>query len=139
LPPPSSPAASRSPSPTPSSGQGTVSSGDTARPLLHHPQQPVAASSPLDLSSDADDGSPSSLDKKVAVTTTPVAFAESHGRFTHHSASSSASFGSWSKTLTLQWPAAKSSARWAIGETLHTPLASVQFFVRFKVCPLYCF
>jgi hypothetical protein len=39
----------------------------------------------------------------------------------------------WSKTLTLQWPAAKTHSRWTIGETITSELASVKFFVRAKV------
>ncbi|KAJ6455751.1 hypothetical protein C8R45DRAFT_586733 [Mycena sanguinolenta] len=41
--------------------------------------------------------------------------------------------GVWSKTLTLQWPAAKSYSRWAIGESIESDLVSVKFFVRVKV------
>jgi hypothetical protein len=42
--------------------------------------------------------------------------------------------GMWTKTLSFQWPAAKSSFRWAMGETVHTEMASVRFFIRAKVC-----
>ncbi|KAF8212418.1 hypothetical protein K438DRAFT_1958157 [Mycena galopus ATCC 62051] len=41
--------------------------------------------------------------------------------------------GVWSKTLTLQWPAAKSYSRWAIGESIESDLVSVKFFVRVKI------
>jgi len=41
--------------------------------------------------------------------------------------------GVWSKTLTLQWPAARSHSRWAIGETIQSDLVSVKFFVRIKI------
>ncbi|KAJ6630672.1 hypothetical protein B0H10DRAFT_1982310 [Mycena sp. CBHHK59/15] len=41
--------------------------------------------------------------------------------------------GVWSKTLTLQWPAAKSHSRWAIGETIQSELVSVRFIVRVKI------
>ncbi|KAJ7752027.1 hypothetical protein B0H16DRAFT_1547146 [Mycena metata] len=46
---------------------------------------------------------------------------------------SRADSGVWSKTLTLQWPAAKSHSRWAIGETIESELVSVKFFVRVKI------
>jgi len=39
----------------------------------------------------------------------------------------------YSKTLTLQWPAAKSHSRWAIGETISSELVSVKYFVRTKI------
>lgn len=57
-----------------------------------------------------------------------VAGSESSGLFAR------ADSGVWSKTLTLQWPAAKSHSRWAIGETIESDLVSVKFFVRVKVC-----
>ncbi|KAJ7219110.1 hypothetical protein GGX14DRAFT_434660 [Mycena pura] len=53
--------------------------------------------------------------------------AESSGHFTR------AESGVWSKTLTLQWPAAKSHTRWAIGETIDSEMVSVKFFVRVKI------
>lgn len=56
-----------------------------------------------------------------------VAGVESTGRFTRDDD------GIWSKTLTLQWPSAKSNARWALGETIQTEQASVRFFARSKV------
>ncbi|KAF8631440.1 hypothetical protein AX17_005117 [Amanita inopinata Kibby_2008] len=56
-----------------------------------------------------------------------IAGAESSGRF------SKDCNGVWSKILTLQWPAAKSHSRWAIGETIRSNLVSVKFFVRVKV------
>lgn len=39
-----------------------------------------------------------------------------------------------SRTLTLQWPAAKSHSLWAIGETISSALVTVKYFVRTKVC-----
>jgi len=45
--------------------------------------------------------------------------------------------GTYSKTLTLQWPAAKSHSRWAIGESISSELVSVKYFVRTKVNILY--
>ncbi|KAJ6547385.1 hypothetical protein B0H19DRAFT_1266325 [Mycena capillaripes] len=56
-----------------------------------------------------------------------VAGTESSGLFAR------AESGVWSKTLTLQWPAAKSHSRWAIGETIESELVSVKFFVRVKI------
>jgi len=41
--------------------------------------------------------------------------------------------GVWVKTITFQWPAAKSHSRWTIGETIQSDLVSVKFFVRVKV------
>lgn len=41
--------------------------------------------------------------------------------------------GVWNKTLTVQWPSAKSNSRWAIGETIKSQLVSVRFFLRIKV------
>ncbi|KAJ7694189.1 hypothetical protein B0H17DRAFT_1058115 [Mycena rosella] len=56
-----------------------------------------------------------------------IAGSESSGLF------ACADSGIWSKTLTLQWPAAKSQSRWAIGETIESELVSVKFFARVKV------
>ncbi|KAJ7905320.1 hypothetical protein B0H14DRAFT_2327083, partial [Mycena olivaceomarginata] len=56
-----------------------------------------------------------------------IAGAESSGLFARSDS------GVWSKTLTLQWPAAKSHSRWAIGETIESEIVSVKFFVRVKV------
>ncbi|KAF9036575.1 hypothetical protein BJ165DRAFT_581628 [Panaeolus papilionaceus] len=43
--------------------------------------------------------------------------------------------GVFTKTLTLQWPAAKGQSRWAVGETIKgSDLVSVRFFLRTKVC-----
>lgn len=52
---------------------------------------------------------------------------EPSGRFTPDG------HGVCTKTLTLQWPSVKSQARWALGETIQTEMASVKFFVRVKV------
>jgi hypothetical protein len=41
--------------------------------------------------------------------------------------------GMWSRTLTSQWPAAKSHSLWAIGETMSSDLVLVKFFIRTKV------
>ncbi|KAJ3883754.1 hypothetical protein F5051DRAFT_457354 [Lentinula edodes] len=46
---------------------------------------------------------------------------------------SQAENGIWSKTLTVQWPSAKPSSRWGIGETIHSDLVSVRFFARVKI------
>ena len=58
---------------------------------------------------------------------TSIAGVESSGRFTQDAT------GIWTKTLTFEWPAARSTARWAIGETSQTELVSVKFFSRIKV------
>lgn len=57
----------------------------------------------------------------------PIAGTDSSGPF------SRGDDGMWSKTLTLQWPAAKSNSRWTIGETIQSDLISVRFFIRVKV------
>ncbi|OBZ75724.1 hypothetical protein A0H81_04517 [Grifola frondosa] len=41
--------------------------------------------------------------------------------------------GTWTKTLTLRWPSARSHSRWALGETLHSELASVRYFVKTRL------
>ncbi|KIL68615.1 hypothetical protein M378DRAFT_120886 [Amanita muscaria Koide BX008] len=56
-----------------------------------------------------------------------VAGAEPSGRF------SKDKNGIWSTVLSLQWPAARSHSKWAIGETIQSNLVSVQFFVHVKV------
>ncbi|PPQ77592.1 hypothetical protein CVT25_011384 [Psilocybe cyanescens] len=57
----------------------------------------------------------------------PIAGAESSGQFSHDGR------GTWTKTLTLQWPAAKSHSRWAIGETISSEIVSVKYFIRTKI------
>ncbi|KAI0315852.1 hypothetical protein OF83DRAFT_1173449 [Amylostereum chailletii] len=67
-------------------------------------------------------------DEPVKIITSIVAGTESGGgRFVRDS------HGVWSRTLTLQWPAAKSSTRWALGESIATDMARVSFFVKVKV------
>ncbi|KAK2460572.1 hypothetical protein APHAL10511_007042 [Amanita phalloides] len=56
-----------------------------------------------------------------------MARAESSGRFSRDKNDI------WSNVLTLQWPAAKSRSRWAIGETIDGRLATVKFLVHVKV------
>ncbi|KAI0080568.1 hypothetical protein K474DRAFT_1573151, partial [Panus rudis PR-1116 ss-1] len=41
--------------------------------------------------------------------------------------------GVWSKTISLQWPKAKSQNLWAMGESIKSELADVSFWVRVKV------
>ncbi|KAF7322828.1 hypothetical protein HMN09_00062200 [Mycena chlorophos] len=60
----------------------------------------------------------------------PIAAAESSGQFSLSDA------GIWSKTLTLQWPAARSQSRWAIGETIESEFVAVKFFARVKASAL---
>ena len=45
--------------------------------------------------------------------------------------------GVWSKTISLQWPAARSHSRWAMGETMRGSLGAVSFWARVKVCRPY--
>jgi hypothetical protein len=106
---PYSPLASTDPSPSTS----TVWNDEAARPLLSH--------SPSGLSSFPTTHIPS---KTI---TQSIAGVESSGSFAGDEN------GVWTKTLTLQWPTAKSQTRWAMGETMQTELASVKFIVRVKV------
>lgn len=71
--------------------------------------------------------SPTSEANSPRVVVHPVAGAESSGAFARSAS------GIWSKTLTVQWPMSKSSSRWAVGETIHSDVASVKFYVRVKV------
>lgn len=66
-----------------------------------------------------------SASSKVVVN--PIAGAESSGQFARDAN------GVWNKTLTLQWPASKTHSRWGVGETIHSDLVSVKFFIRAKV------
>lgn len=43
------------------------------------------------------------------------------------------SSGLWVKNFTIQWPEARGTSRWAIGETSHSEFATVRFFVRTRV------
>jgi len=70
---------------------------------------------------------PSPQIPSAKVIVNPIAGAESSGNFALDGQ------GTWSKTLTLQWPAPKSHSRWAIGETITSEIVSVKFFVRAKV------
>jgi hypothetical protein len=106
------PSYSSSSSVSPSPVASTVfSDNESARPLLSQP----SASPPL---------------PPFKTITHSVVGVESSGRFACDDE------GVWTKTLTFQWPCAKSSTRWAMGETMQTGLASVKFFVRVKV-PFY--
>ncbi|KAF8162919.1 hypothetical protein B0H34DRAFT_300025 [Crassisporium funariophilum] len=69
--------------------------------------------------------SSNSASEKVVVN--PIAGVESSGQFARDAD------GVWSKTLTLQWPAAKSHSRWAVGETISSELVSVKYFIRTKI------
>ncbi|GJJ11946.1 hypothetical protein Clacol_006184 [Clathrus columnatus] len=40
---------------------------------------------------------------------------------------------SYNRTITLQIPQAKSLSHWSLGETIHTPLASVRFFLKTRI------
>jgi hypothetical protein len=93
----------------------SVSSGDTTKPLIHHIRTPTPPP-PIQ-----------TLDIPLKTISTSVAGVESSGRFTQDTD------GVWSKTLTLQWPATKSSSRWTIGETVQSELVTVRFFVKAKV------
>ncbi|KAI5123310.1 hypothetical protein M0805_009331 [Coniferiporia weirii] len=62
--------------------------------------------------------------KAVSLT---VAHVESSGAFTKDPS------GSYSKSLTLQWPATKSNSHWAMGETMQTEMIRVRFFIHVKI------
>ncbi|KAG5647127.1 hypothetical protein DXG03_001082 [Asterophora parasitica] len=108
---------SSNPTITPNSVYPSTTSFTSETPLLsttnHSPNLPSSSSSP------------SHAPSKIIVT--PVTGAESSGHFSRDDE------GVWSKTVTLQWPAAKSHSRWAIGETIQSELVSVRFFARVKV------
>jgi hypothetical protein len=70
-----------------------------------------------------------SVQTKLVINT--LAEAESSGHFTPDVN------GIWNKTMTLQWPAAKSQSRWAVGETMQSEIVSVRYFVRVKVCSIF--
>ncbi|KAG6919977.1 hypothetical protein DXG01_013326 [Tephrocybe rancida] len=103
---------SSDPTITPYSMYPSSTSFASDRPLLPH-------ASPAALSTS------SHIPPKSIVT--PVIGAESSGQFSRDDQ------GVWTKTVTLQWPAAKSHSRWAIGETIQSELVSVRFFARVKI------
>lgn len=41
--------------------------------------------------------------------------------------------GTYTKSLTLQWPANKSNSHWAMGETMQTSMINVRFFIHVKI------
>lgn len=89
----------------------SVSLANDTRPLLPQPK-------------DRSDSSESLAAKSIVL---PIAGSESSGPFARTEK------GIWSKTLTVQWPSAKPSSRWGIGETIHSDLVSIRFFARVKV------
>ncbi|RDB24068.1 hypothetical protein Hypma_008762 [Hypsizygus marmoreus] len=95
----------------------TPLSSDSDRPLLSSNY----SSAPLPSSSSSSSQIPS---KTI---TTPLVGAESSGKFLRDDQ------GVWSKTVTLQWPAARTHSRWAIGESVQSELVSVKFFARVKI------
>ncbi|KAG6831308.1 hypothetical protein H0H92_011515 [Tricholoma furcatifolium] len=97
---------SSDPTITPHSMYPSTSSFASDRPLLGH----TNSSAPLTPSS-------SFLPSKLIVT--PIIGAESSGQFARSEK------GVWTKTVTLQWPAAKSHSRWAVGETIQSELVSI--------------
>lgn len=101
------------PSTDPSPSTSTVWNDEATRPLLPH--------SPSGLSSFPATHIP------LKTITQSIVGVESSGNFAGDEN------GVWTKTLTLQWPTAKSHTRWAMGETMQTELASVKFIVRVKV------
>ncbi|KAJ4488166.1 hypothetical protein J3R30DRAFT_3400731 [Lentinula aciculospora] len=100
--------------PLPSGYTSSTSLASDTRPLLPQSQYPR----------DRSDSSESLVGKPIIL---PIAGSESSGPF------SQAENGIWNKTLTVQWPSAKPSSRWGIGETIHSDLVSVRFFARVKI------
>ncbi|VDB86903.1 unnamed protein product [Peniophora sp. CBMAI 1063] len=98
------------------------STGSTsARPLL-----PPTPASPALFSSGSTP--PSAYADAIKTSTTIVAGAESGaGRFARDEN------GLYTRTLALQWPASRSTARWALGESLDTTLARITFSVKARV------
>ncbi|KAG6841661.1 hypothetical protein C0991_008299 [Blastosporella zonata] len=116
------------PAPSTFNGLETVSSTNSSNPTITpnslYPSASFASDRPLlPHSFPASPSSP--LHPKSIIT--PVIGAESSGQFTRNDQ------GVWTKSVTLQWPAAKSHSRWAIGETIQSELASVRFFARVKI------
>lgn len=91
----------------------TTSLASSTRPLL----SPTTPPPPTNV--------PPSVQTKLIVNT--IVGTETSGRFTRDAN------GVWNKTMTLQWPAAKSHSRWTVGETIQSDLVSVRYFVRVKV------
>lgn len=102
------------PTPLNSGNASSVSLASDVRPLL--PQ-----------SRDRNDSSESLTGKSIVL---PIVGSESSGPF------SRTENGIWNKTLTVQWPSAKPSSRWGIGETIHSDLVSIRFFARVKASNL---
>ncbi|KAF9065295.1 hypothetical protein BDP27DRAFT_1332216 [Rhodocollybia butyracea] len=93
----------------------TVSLANDARPLLP-PKHRIASDSSESLNAG----------KNIVL---PITGSESSGPFTQQTPDSKI----WSKTLTVQWPSAKPSSRWGIGETIHSDLVSIRFYARVKI------
>ncbi|KZV69676.1 hypothetical protein PENSPDRAFT_665619 [Peniophora sp. CONT] len=97
------------------------SSSTSGRPLL-----PPTPASPALFSSGSTP--PSAYADTIKTATTIVAGAESGaGRFARDEN------GLYTRTLALQWPASRTTSRWALGETLDTPLARISFSVKARV------
>ncbi|KAG5354194.1 hypothetical protein C0989_003707 [Termitomyces sp. Mn162] len=106
---------SSGPTITPHSLYHSSTSFASDRPLLSHVSPAITTTS----------SSSSTLPSKLVLTS--IVDAESTGQFFRNDQ------GIWTKTITLQWPAAKPHSRWAIGETIQTELVSVRFFARIKI------
>ncbi|KDR81810.1 hypothetical protein GALMADRAFT_152624 [Galerina marginata CBS 339.88] len=112
------------PEPEPASSTASFSSSNpTLTPGTIYPSALSIASETANLLPN----SPPSSSSSVKVIVNPIAGVESSGNFARDAN------GIWSKTLTLQWPAAKSHSRWAIGETISSELVSVKYFIRSKI------
>ncbi|GJE88310.1 hypothetical protein PsYK624_043930 [Phanerochaete sordida] len=70
---------------------------------------------------------PTSSDGRQKAVTTTVAAAQG-AAFAHD-----ATTGVWTKTISLQWPAAKGQSRWPVGETVKGVIGTVSFWVKVKV------
>ena len=100
--------------------------------------QPVSASPSMSSTPPTSPGSPSSY--AYITPSTPGENSHHHKTLTSTvAAAEGTSFaldrdtGVWNKTISLQWPAARSHSRWAMGETMRGSLGAVSFWVRVKV------
>ncbi|KAH9484049.1 hypothetical protein JR316_0003528 [Psilocybe cubensis] len=104
------------------------SSNPTITPGTVYPSSAsITSETPLFYNSINQHPSPLTQGSSSKAVVNPIAGAESSGHFSHDGR------GTWTKTLTLQWPAAKSHSRWAIGETISSEIVSVKYFIRTKI------
>ncbi|CCM02848.1 uncharacterized protein FIBRA_04960 [Fibroporia radiculosa] len=118
---------SASPMPlTPTSSTTSFESHASSRPLLSESPQAVSSFPPSSFPYPLRHSSSGSSEPPEKTLVLPVLTTECSG-FARDAA------GVWSKTLSMQWPTARPQSRWALGETMHSELASVRFFIRVTV------